>query len=167
MRYHVAMSYRPPDELIIKWRAELAAFYDEQKRAALEDFDQRWSKSANDEKGPPIPSTAQRTSVSLQENTPKSNGSSATAARTPTRKQMVLEVMPEFRGDTFTRADVEAKILEKYPNAEAPYLSSSISNLLKEMVEKDRLERVDRGERIQDPVIYRAKESGEENLLES
>lgn len=66
--------------------------------------------------------------------------------------------MPEFRDATFTRADIQAKILEKYPQAEGRSLSSSISTILKEMAETGQLERVGRGKRIQDPWIYRLGE---------
>jgi hypothetical protein len=161
------MDTRPSDELIAKWRAEYATHLDKLKQEALEDFDRRWLRETSDGKESlPSPSAAQRLAAP-PESTPRSNGSPAGQTGTPTRRQMVMEVMPEFRGGKFTRADIEAKILEKYPNADAPYLSSNISNLLKEMADKGQLERVERGERIQDPIIYRKKVSNEETLLKS
>jgi hypothetical protein len=161
------MDTRPSDELIAKWRAEYATHLDNLKQEALEDFDRRWVKDANESKESLPTSSAAQKLAAPPESTPKSNGSPVRQTSTPTRRQMVMEVMPEFRGGTFTRADIEAKILEKYPNADAPYLSSNISNLLKEMADKGQLERVERGERIQDPVIYREKVSDEETPLKS
>jgi hypothetical protein len=139
----------PTKERLLKWRAEYAADldsqYEELKRKALQDFDRQWSTGTETSKeSAPSRPTASRV------------GKKRTA--TPSRRDMVLEVLPEFRDDTFTRADVQTNILEKYPQAEGRSFSSSISNILKEMADKGQIERVERGKRIQDPWIYRLGE---------
>jgi hypothetical protein len=140
----------PTKERLARWRAEYAADldsqYEEFKRKSLADFDRQWSIRAETGKvSPPTLPTAPR--------------GAERQTGTLSRREMVLEILPEFRGDNFTRADIQAKILEKYPQTEGSSLSSSISNLLKEMAEKGQLERVERGKRIQDPWIYRVGEN--------
>jgi hypothetical protein len=147
------MDSTPTRERLSKWRAEYATDldtqYEEFKRQALEDFDRQWSMGTQTSKeSPPTLRAASRA------------GDRQTA--TLSRREMVLEVLPEFQGDTFTRADVQARILERYPQTEGRSFSSSISNILKEIAETGQLERVERGKRIQDPWIYRLGE-GEES----
>jgi hypothetical protein len=150
---HIIVDTTPTKERLSKWRAEYAADldsqYEEFKRNALADFDRQWSMGTVTSKE----STPARPTVSRA-------GGRQTA--TQSRREMVLEVLPEFGDDTFTRADVQARILEKHPQVEGSSLSSSVSNILKEMAEKGHLERVERGKRIQDPWIYRLGE-GEES----
>jgi hypothetical protein len=135
-------------ERLVKWRAEYTADLDSQyevfKRKALADFDRQWSMGA-------------QTSNASPPTLPAASKVGDRQTVSPSRREMVLEVLPEFRDDTFTRADVQAKILEKYPDTEGRSLSSNISNILKEMAEKGQLERVERGKRIQDPWIYRLR----------
>ena len=88
-----------------------------------------------------------------------SNGSTDSQAPTPSRKRMILEVLPEFRGGTFKREDIQAEILKRWPQADSPNLKSGLSNILKDMAEKGRLERVERGPKISDPWIYRERQS--------
>jgi hypothetical protein len=147
------MDSTPTKERLSKWRVEYATDLDTQykefKRNALADFDRQWSMGAETSKeSPPARPTAPRAR----------NRQTAI----PSRREMVLEVLPEFQDDTFTRADIQARIIEKYPQLEGSSLSSSVSNILKEMAEKGHLERVERGKRIQDPWIYRLGE-GEES----
>jgi hypothetical protein len=119
------MDSTPTKERLSKWRAEYArdldTQYEEFKRRALADFDRQWSAQTIQE-SPPARPTAPREAV-------RQTG-------TPSRREMVLEVLPEFQGGTFTRADVQERILEKYPHTEGRSFSSSISNILKEMAEK-------------------------------
>jgi hypothetical protein len=140
----------PSKERLAKWRAEFAADLDSKyevfKRKALADFDRQWSMSSE---------TSKVSVLTL----PTASKVGEKRTDTPSRREMVLEVLPEFRDDTFTRADIQSKILENHPQTEDRSLSSSISNILKEMAEKGQLERVERGKRIQDPWIYRLSQN--------
>jgi hypothetical protein len=146
---YIVVDTKPSHERLTKWRAEYAADldsrYEEIKRQALEEFDRQWSHGTES-------SAASLPTLTVPRAADRKTG-------TPSRIEMLLEALPEFRGDTFTRADVHARNLEKYPQTEGRSLSSSISNILKEMAEKGQIERVERGKRIQDPWIYRLREN--------
>jgi hypothetical protein len=107
------MDSTPARERLVKWRAEYATDldtqYEEFKRRALADFDRQWSMgTVTSKESPPALSTASR--------------SAGRQTATPSRREMVLEVLPEFLDHAFTRADIQARILEKYPQTEGRLL---------------------------------------------
>lgn len=167
------MDTRPSAELVARWRADHEADLDrrfgELKRQALEDFDRRFSTdpTANDSEAvsldvpvnTPVSPVPQRVAVS------ETNGSSNAASGAPTAKRMILTVLPE-PGEIFTSRDIRASILQRWPDANTKYLGSRVSQLLKTMLDDGKLEKLGKGERIQDPITYRVKESSGETLLE-
>lgn len=75
------------------------------------------------------------------------------------RRQLVLRIIPEFNGETFTASDVREKFVERYlGGVEPPNFPQAINNLLKRMVDNDEIEQVGRkGHGLTDPWLYRAK----------
>jgi len=153
------MDTRPPDKLIAKWRAEYAADLQERVRQALADFDRKWSRDTPDNQESPAPSKAAVPNDSQ-------NGSGSAPASTLSARQMVLKVMPD-PGETVNAPDLRDEIVERWPEADTKYLGSRISQVLKQMHNDGKLDFVSRGPRIQDPVIYRVKESAQEPLVKS
>lgn len=95
--------------------------------------------------------------------TPGPNGS----PRRLTRRQAILQIIPEFEGSTFAPRDVRKRYIELYPQENNKNLAPTLSGLLKDMAQRGEIERVGRGEKATDPTIYRAKENNEESLLKS
>jgi hypothetical protein len=81
---------------------------------------------------------------------------------TPTRREMVLSVLPEFAGQGFIRRDVEAKIIQRWPEVapksdkEGKNLTSGIATVMTDLVKKGQLE-VREGESRFEPRVYRLK----------
>lgn len=81
----------------------------------------------------------------------------------PTRRKMVLAVLPDFRDQDFIRRDVEAKIIERWPETEpktdkeAKNFTSGIASTLADLVKKGQLE-IREGESPFDPRVYRGKD---------
>lgn len=114
---------------------------------------------------------AQDVPAILQESAPATNGvSTATSNGLPkglTRRQIVRQIIPEFREETFKVADVREKYLEKYVETEPPNLTQALSNLLKRMADKGEIGRKREDNGLKSPWIYFVKESDEETLLKS
>lgn len=82
------------------------------------------------------------------------------------RRQVILhKIIPQFGDDVFSPRDVRVKYLEMYPDRSSKSLSPTISSLLREMAERNEIERVGRGDSPTDPWMYRATNKDEETLL--
>jgi hypothetical protein len=87
---------------------------------------------------------------------------------TPTRREMVLAVLHDFRGQDFTRRDVERKIIQRRPEvepkakAEAKTFTSGIAAVMTDLVRKNLVRKshleVRKGESRFDPSKYRLKD---------
>ena len=114
------------------------------------------------------PATTAAPRVQWQAASPPSNGSVSVGGLHGglSRRQVILrQIIPEFGGEAFSPRDVRVKYLEMYPEQNSKSLSPTVSSLLREMAEKDEIERVGRGNKSTDPWMYRAKEDDEETLL--
>lgn len=129
---------------------------EKERRVALNTY----GIDVEDEGIPPIYLDERDVPEPMRESITELNGSSSVSERRPSRRKMILEVIPEFHGNAFSQPEVRTKILQKWPEADAPSLASGIANLLKEMAEKGHLERLE-GE---DPVQYREKQNREGSL---
>lgn len=167
------MDTRPSAELVARWRADYEADLDrrlgELKRRALEDFDRRFSTgtTANDDGvvSVEVPVNARQESPTPQRVAdPDTKGTSNAASDTLTVRQMILRVLPE-PGEAFTSRDIRTSILRRWPHANSKYFGSRISQLLKDMLDNGVLEKLGKGERIQDPITYRVKEKNGGTLL--
>lgn len=153
--------------------AELEHEYQEALKGflrTLEGFDQWWPNINDDniEVSQIVEPSTQEASPDQHKGEPSStDGTSSNRVHAPTIRQMMLSVLPELRDREFMSADVKAGILQEWPEAEtnAKHLSSRISQILKQMVDNGQLEVVRRGEHVQDPIVYRAKENEMEQLL--
>jgi hypothetical protein len=82
---------------------------------------------------------------------------------TPSRREMVLAVLPEFRDRDFIRRDVEAKIIERWPEIEPKSkrerknFTTAIASVMTDQVKKGQLE-VEEGESRFEPRVYRVKD---------
>lgn len=162
-----------PDELQAKIRAATKAAIDahyapliERKRRELQDLEvqhqqalEKWLLGEMGGNG----------SVEVS---PLSQGTQNGTSRAPTRRAMVLAVLPDFRNQDFIRRDIEARILEKWPEAEpktereSKNFTSAIAALMTDLVEKGRLESTE-GESPFAPRTYRLKADSEDTLLKS
>lgn len=102
-----------------------------------------------------------------QESHAKQNGS----ATLPTKRKMLLLILPDFKGAAFMRRDVDAKIIERWPEAapdevESKGFKASIASLLSDLVDKGQLEAT-KGESRFDPTVYRVINNNEDTLLRS
>jgi hypothetical protein len=76
---------------------------------------------------------------------------------------MVLAVLPDFRDQDFIRRDVEAKIVERWPEAEPKTkrerktFTAAIASVMTDQVKKGQLE-VKEGESRFEPRVYRVKD---------
>jgi hypothetical protein len=90
----------------------------------------------------------------------------------PSRRKMLLAVLPNFMDKAFIRRDVEHEVLEKWPeakpktDAEHNNFTSGIAKALKEMVNKGQLTAT-KGRTPFEPTIYRLTDKGKEMLLRS
>ncbi len=134
---------------------------------ALEDLERRLPiEIGGSSSSPQVPPVPQETLSPSQESRVMRNGSYGT----PTRRTMLLAVLPDLKGGDFFRRDAEAKILEKWPEVEpktkAEYKSftSGIAALLTDLTDKGVLEAT-KGEGRFDPTAYRVVENDEGTLL--
>lgn len=167
------MDTRPSAKLVARWRADYEADLDrrlgELKRQALDDFDSRFStdSAASDDEA-----VSSDTSVDVPQESPvphrvadpETNGTPKTAERGLTVRQMILRVLPP-PGETFDSRDVRRDIVHRWPHADTKYFNSRVSQLLKDLLDNGVLEKLGKGERIQDPITYRVKEKDRETLL--
>lgn len=94
-------------------------------------------------------------SVPSQENSPTTNGSL-------TRRQMVLQILPGFHGETFTAGDVREQLVKQYLGGdEPPNFPQAINNLLKRMAEKGEIKSLGR---IDGKYLYQENGTREESL---
>ena len=83
---------------------------------------------------------------------------------TPTRREMVLAVLPDFSDHGFIRRDVEAKIVEVWPEVEpktkveSKNFTSGIAAVMTDLVKKGLLESTE-GESRFEPRVYRLKDN--------
>lgn len=184
-----------PDQLLSKLetdaRATLDAYYQplkESKRQEVEDKKQElenierqyqealehirsWLNGQKDEASTASLSVGQQApNVYGEESAAQQNGSSPhRSSKLPTRRTMVLEALPSFKGQEFIRRDLEAKIIERWPEveptteAEQKSFTSRIAHLLTDLVKKGQIEST-KGENSFDPRVYRVKEVQEEEL---
>jgi hypothetical protein len=96
--------------------------------------------------------------ASSQESVTTTNGLS----EKPSRRELILRMLPEFRGETFTAREVREKYVEQYLEAEPPNFPQAINGLLQRMADRGEIEQVGRkGPRTTDPWLYREKSQGE------
>lgn len=166
-----SMDARAKEEFRAKWRADLDTYYAERHRQLdleyqkdLERIDEIWSRNIDGEESSPAKAVMQEAPTKLQKSTP------TTANGLPnglTRREVVLEILPEFRDRTFTQPDIKQRFLEKYPGADSPHFGPSLSTLLRQMAERDEIARVKKARRPTDPHVYKVKErTQEEESLE-
>ncbi len=123
---------------------------------------------------------ADRRALSTASPQGRENGEASTSSRKGTtkqtglpkgvsRRQAVTRIISEFDKDTFEPKDVREKYIERYPQADAPHLTPSISSLLRQMSERGEIKRLGRrGDSPNDPYVYQKVESPEGRLgLES
>jgi hypothetical protein len=157
------MTPKIPEELKADLKAKIDAYYEARKRELVRDLELEhqqalaWLAGDSNEDAVPAPLT---------------NGSSGALTRRQmagarTRRQMIQTLLPEFRDQTFTQADIRDKILERWPDTETKYLASRISQLLREMADAGQLGREREGTRSHDPWTYWVKEDSEDTLLKS
>jgi hypothetical protein len=133
---------------------------------ALEDLERRLPIESSGGSSPQVLPVPKEAPSHSQENLAIRNGSYGT----PTRRAMLLAVLPDLKGGDFVRRDAEAKILEKWPEVEpktkAEYKSftSGIAALLADLTDKGRLEAT-KGQGRFDPTYYRVIENDEGTLL--
>lgn len=117
---------------------------------------------------PRTPPSPQETPIPSAKTPAARNGSSGL----PTRRKMLLTVLPDFGGREFIRRDVEAKILDRWPGAkgsteaELNNFMSGLAGLLTDLVKKGRLEKA-AGKTPFDPPVYRVINNDEDTLLRS
>lgn len=86
--------------------------------------------------------------------TPPTNG----LPENPTRRQVILRIIPSFHGKPFTAGDIRQKFVQGYLKEEPPNFPQAINNLLKRMVESGEVEEAGRdGEGTTAPWLYREK----------
>jgi hypothetical protein len=159
------MSPRYSKELAAKIEATIAADYDKQKQAAIEDF-RRWNAGEGGEGNPPSMPPAVGAAPSPSSEVVAQNGRSTT----PSRRKMLLASMPSFRQKDFIRRDAEAEIFERWPQAkprsEAEWKSftSGIATLMTELVSKGLLEATE-PENPFKPRVYRMTDKGRAEFL--
>lgn len=135
-----------------------------QHREALENYP-LWLRGAEGD-GHHSSVSSQKQSSGSSGNYPATRNSSS---KLPTRRAMVEATLPSLRGRDFIRRDVEAKIIEKWPEAEPATETESrnftarIASLLTDLVKKGQLELTMGATRF-DPRVYRVKETQEEKL---
>lgn len=102
--------------------------------------------------------------TSLQgESPPATNGLPENA----TRRQIVLRIVPDFHGETFTAGDIRHRFVQDYLEEEPPNFPQAINNLLQRMADKGEITSLGRkGDKPGDPHIYREIKNQEESLLE-
>jgi hypothetical protein len=129
-----------------------------ERQEALEEF----GIDVGDRDIPPIPTNGQGSPETAQESIVGQKGSPGiqTQRLPSTRREMIVQVIPEFRGEGFSQSDVRSKILDKWPEAKARSLGSGIANLLKEMADEGYLERLGGH-----PLQYREKPQNQEGTL--
>ena len=105
---------------------------------------------------------------SPQENHASQNGS----IKLPTRRAMLLTVLREFNNDFFKRRDADAKIIERWPEAEPTTpverktFAAANAGFLNDLVREGKLE-ARKGEGRFDPTEYRVVDNDEDTLLRS
>jgi hypothetical protein len=83
---------------------------------------------------------------------------------TPTRREMVLDILPDFSDQGFIRREVEAKIIERWPEAEPKTeperknFTSAIAALMTKLANEGRLN-VKKGESRFDPRVYTLRDT--------
>ena len=149
------------------------------KRQELEDLESEYSQAIEryierlrgepPRNGSLRESTSEQSAISgSQKNRTTQNGSAAL----PTKRNMLLSVLPDFENTSFLRRDVDAKIIERWPQVEpkteteSKGFKASIASLLADLVSKGQLEAKKGGNRF-DPTVYRMIDSDEDTLLKS
>lgn len=181
---------RLPDELEAKINAEVEAlvrdrvgsYYEPEivrKRQELEALESEYSQAIKryverilGEDPHSVPSQTskpeRKPDNGSQESHTARNGSSGTL----TRKKMMLAVLSDFGGNEFIRRDVEAKIIERWPEAkpqtdtEHNNFTSGLASALSNLVKKGQIERT-KGKTPFDPTVYRVINNDEDTLLRS
>ncbi len=174
-----------PNKLLTKLEADakstLDSYYEplkDRKRQELEDLELQhqealenlklWLRGENATNAPPQIPPPQEASRLSPESLVTRNGSSAR----PSRRTMLLAILPSLKDRDFIRKDVEAKIIEKWPEvepkteAEQKSFTSSIAHLLTKLVNKGQLESTD-GKTSFEPRVYRVIDNDEDTLLKS
>jgi hypothetical protein len=97
-----------------------------------------------------------------QESRPTTNG----LPEQPSRRQLILQMLPEFRGRTFTARDIREKFVEEHlENVPEKNFPQAIHGLLQRMVNRGEIEQVGReGPGPTDPWLYR--ETGQEEAFD-
>jgi hypothetical protein len=101
-------------------------------------------------------------SASSQESTPTTNG----LPENPTRREVVLKILPSFHGERFKSGDVRHRFVQDYlGGVEPPNFPQAINNLLKRMAKKGEITDLGRDEDEPGaPRYYRENKSQEETL---
>ncbi len=137
-----------------------------QHQQALENWSVSWRNDSDDSSR--ISRAPKETPHSPEKKLAARSGSSGA----PTKRAMLTSVLPDFKEATFLRRDVDAKIIERWPEfepktrAESKAFKASIASLLADLVGKGTLEAT-KGENRFDPTVYRVVENDEETLLRS
>jgi hypothetical protein len=164
------MSIRLPNELKGQLRAKIIAYYDALKLQALEDFDRRFNDGVSAQESLTVPEISKEPATSLEESRApqhisSNGGASVASAKPPSARRMMLDILPDFIGKEFTQGALKDRIVGKWPEADSKNLASRISQQLKKLFDEDKVKRLRRGKRIQDPIVYRMTEAFEETLV--
>lgn len=84
----------------------------------------------------------------------------------PTRRQLVLKIVPSFHGKRFTAGDIRHRIVQDYMDGEEPpNFPQAINNLLKRMAAKGEIKGLGRSSDLPgEPYVYEENESHEGTL---
>jgi hypothetical protein len=101
--------------------------------------------------------------TSSQESIPATNG----LPENPSRRQVVMQIIPGFHGNRFKSGDVRHRFVQDYlDGVEPPNFPQAINNLLKRMAEKGEILDLGRDKsEAGGPRYYREIRDQEENLL--
>jgi hypothetical protein len=78
-----------------------------------------------------------------QESTPTTNG----LPENPTRRQVVMQIIPGFHGNRFKSGDIRHRLVQDYlEGVEPPNFPQAINNLLKRMADKGEIQDLGRDE---------------------
>ncbi len=168
VRATVGTYYEPR---IVRTRQEL-----ESKQQELETLESEYSQAieryigrllgeAPRNRSPQTSTPEQGASGRLWESHTARNGSHGA----PSRKKMLLAVLPSFVDEDFIRRGAESAVLEKWPevepktDAERNNFTSGLAKVLKDMVNRGQLTAT-KGKTPFDPTIYRLTDKGKEML---
>lgn len=102
-------------------------------------------------------------SAPSQESTPAVNG----LPKNPSRRQVVMQIIPSFHGNRFKSSDIRHRFVQDYlEGVEPPNFPQAINNLLKRMADRGEIQDLGRDESESGgPRYYREIKYQEENLL--